>query len=59
MAASQNMRDRLQIPSNVTQEVVESSEVPVHHMQGMHVLGEAVTQQEFLTDQVIFQELSG
>ena len=42
-----------------SQEVVESSEGVVHSMQGMQVLGEAVTQQEFLTDQVIFQELSG
>jgi len=43
-----------------SQEVVESSEVAVHNnMQGMQVLGEAVTQQEFLADHVIFQELSG
>jgi len=59
MASSQNMKDRQQIPINIIQEVVESSEVPVHTMQGMHVLGEAVDQQEFLADQVIFQEFTG
>ena len=59
MASSQNIKDRQQVPVNIIQEVVESSEVPVHTMQGMHVLGEAVDQQEFLADQVIFQEFTG
>ena len=41
-----------QILNTASQEVVEfeSQEVPAHHMQDMHVLGNAVSQQKFLTD---------
>jgi len=38
---------------------IEASQIPVSHMGGMQVLGEAVTQAEFLAEHVILQDLTG